>query len=314
MPEAGTVFALRFMLLSVRVLGRRLTRGLVYVVVFYYAVFARRARRASRDYLKRSNLPHGFWAVYRHLFCFGSTVLDRLYFVQDDFRAFDISRTGHHYMEDLAETRRGAILLGAHLGSFEVMRTQSMKHRFPLNVVGDFSNAERINAFLRRLNPDIDTKLISISEGAIGLALKIQRAIDAGELVAILGDRAGEADSLPSRFLGSTVQFPTGPYMLAATLRCPVYLTFGLHRSPNHYDLYCEPFAEKVVLPRGNRKEALQQYVDQYASRLEHYCRLAPNNWFNFYPYWDGKPSGSVQAQQPASQAVALVGKEEGCA
>jgi predicted LPLAT superfamily acyltransferase len=50
--------------------------------------------------------------------------------------------------------------------------------------------------------------------------------------------------------------------------------------------LYCEPFEERIDLPRGAREEALRAYVTRYAGRLEHYCRLAPDNWFNFYDFW----------------------------
>ena len=49
---------------------------------------------------------------------------------------------------------------------------------------------------------------------------------------------------------------PSGPYLLAALLRCPVYLTFGLFHEPNRYDLYCEPFADRIDLPRGAREES----------------------------------------------------------
>ena len=63
-------------------------------------------------------------------------------------------------------------------------------------------------------------------------------------------------------------------------------MTFGLYHEPNRYDLYCEPFAEQIELPRGARDAATRDYVQTYAARLEHYCRLAPDNWFNFYDYW----------------------------
>lgn len=52
------------------------------------------------------------------------------------------------------------------------------------------------------------------------------------------------------------------------------------------YDLYCEPFAERVTLPRGDRQGALAEHVRRYAERLEHYVRKAPDNWFNFYDFW----------------------------
>jgi predicted LPLAT superfamily acyltransferase len=30
----------------------------------------------------------------------------------------------------------------------------------------------------------------------------------------------------------------------------------------------------------------IEQALKRYAQRLEHYCRMAPYNWFNFYDFW----------------------------
>ena len=111
-------------------------------------------------------------------------------------------------------------------------------------------------------------------------------------MVALLGDRAMPQGRVAEvTFLGSRAVFPTGPYLLAAALGCPVFLTFALHTPPNRYDIHCELFAERVVLPRREREEALRELAQRYAERLEHYCRLAPDNWFNFYDFWRaGRP------------------------
>lgn len=73
--------------------------------------------------------------------------------------------------------------------------------------------------------------------------------------------------------------------MLAAALRCPVLLMFAL-REQGKLQLHCEPFADPLLLPRGNRQVCLQQAVDRYASRLEHYAMRAPLDWFNFFDFW----------------------------
>jgi predicted LPLAT superfamily acyltransferase len=65
-----------------------------------------------------------------------------------------------------------------------------------------------------------------------------------------------------------------------------VLICFGLYHAPNRYELYAEPFAERIELPRGKRQEALEEYVARYAARLEHYVRSAELNWFNFYDFW----------------------------
>jgi predicted LPLAT superfamily acyltransferase len=40
-------------------------------------------------------------------------------------------------------------------------------------------------------------------------------------------------------------------------------------------------------MPRGNREGHIRELVAGYAQRLEHYCSLAPLQWYNFYPFWD---------------------------
>src|SRR5437867_557884 len=81
--------------------------------------------------------------------------------------------------------------------------------------------------------------------------------------------------------------FPAGPVLLAAMMRCPVILFFGLYRGGNRYEIYFEHFADQIDLDRVRRAEDIQFWMQRYAERLEHYSRLAPYNWFNFYPFWD---------------------------
>jgi len=298
-PELGTTLGLRLVMAMCDLLGRRLTRAFVGVLAFYYALAARDARRGSAEYLQRLGQPHGFFAVYAHIRCFAHTVLDRLYFVRDRFENFDIRYHGHEHLLDLLEQGKGAVLLGAHIGSFEVMRAQSVARDIPINIVGDFGNAERINAVLQRINPKSTTRMLQITPGSVEFALKVGEAVERGELVAILGDRHGHGTSIAIDFLGGRARFPVGPYLLAATLRCPLYFVVSVHRAPNRYDLYCEPFAEALVLPRGNRQEALRECVQRYAMRLEHFCKIAPNNWFNFFPFWDQEDEPLAPSSTP---------------
>jgi predicted LPLAT superfamily acyltransferase len=82
---------------------------------------------------------------------------------------------------------------------------------------------------------------------------------------------------------------------MAAALRCPVYLVFGLFHAPDHYELICEPFApEGLALPRAGRDEALRDVVARFAARVEHHARRAPDNWFNFYDFWAPRAEGKV--------------------
>ena len=284
--ERGSVLGIWMMVVLCRLLGRGFARLVLRVVVLYFVLFAPGARRASRDYLRRVDRPSGFWAVYGHCLRFAHCTLDRLFWAMGRQEAFELTTTGSEHLVQLVRERRGALLLGAHLGSFEAMVGVARHESVPLNIVGYFKNARRINGVLDRLNPARNTRLLSVEPG-MNFVLTLKERIDAGELVAILADRVGLGErSVEVDFLGGRASFPSGPTLLAAILKCPVYLTFGLYREPNRYDLHCEPFADRVALPRGDREQAAALHVQKFATRLEHYCRLAPDNWFNFYDYW----------------------------
>ena len=284
--ERGTAFALSLVVMGCRWFGRGFVRLLLAPAVFYFVLFAPQARRASREYLARVGLPSGFWAVYAHFLRFAHVTLDRLYFTLGKFRAFSITRTGQEHLMTLTRERRGALLLGAHLGSFEAMRGLANDTSLPLSVIGYWKNARLINGVLTRLNPALAGRVINVEQN-MGFVLQLKERIDAGELVALLGDRIGLNDRVAEvELFGAPALLPAGPYWLAASLGCPVYLTFGLYEEPNRYHLYCEPFAERIELRRGDRDADARVWAQRYAQRLEHYCRMAPDNWFNFYPVW----------------------------
>jgi predicted LPLAT superfamily acyltransferase len=283
--EVGSVLGMRFLLYVATAFGRRPVRALLRVIVLYYALVQRTARAASRDYLRRIGLPCGFLAVYSHLLRFAQCAADRPFLIAGKHDAFEVSTHGSEHLTALCRQRRGAVLLGAHLGSFEAMHAQAGRERLVINVVGYFRNARMINRVLEQLGGQVHARLLEPGSG-IDFALRLRDCIERGEFVAILGDRNVDGKTVEVQFLGDGAQLPTGPFALAAALRCPVLLTFGLHRPPNRYELYCEPFADPVLLPRASREQALREHAQRFASRLEHYCRLAPDNWFNFYDFW----------------------------
>ncbi|HMG22981.1 MAG TPA: hypothetical protein VK607_16715 [Kofleriaceae bacterium] len=290
-PEAGTVFGIRFLVLLARTFGRRIAGWCLYLVALYYATVRGIVRRASRDYLRRVGQRTTFGNIVRHLHTFAQVSLDRLFFLTGRWEPFCFEQKNHDLLVQAGKTGRGVLLLGAHLGSFEAMRCRAKEFGVPLNVVVDFSNAERLNAVLRSLAPDIETRLISLAGDPVTAMLAIRAAIDRGEFVAILGDRhpsarVGTSRVVTSEFLGADAAFPAGPWLLAHALRCPVYFVAGVYTPPNHYALQFELLAEEVRLDRRDRSAALARYVRAYAAMLETYTRSAPLNWFNFFDFW----------------------------
>jgi len=283
--ELGTVLGIRIVLAAATLFGRAPMRGLLAIIVLYYALAKREPREASRAYLTRMGQPAGFWDVYQHLLRFAQCAADRIFLIAGKTSLFEIHTHGSEHLRALSRDKRGAILLSAHLGSFEALHAQSNRDDLMVNVVGYFRNAARINRVLEQLGSSVHARLLEPTPG-IEFALKLRDCLERGEMVGVLADRNIDGKTIEVDFLGSPASFPTGPFALAAALHCPVLLTFALHTPPNRYDLYCEPLAPHVALSRKDREAALRGYVQRYAERLEHYCRLRPDNWFNFYDFW----------------------------
>ena len=127
--ERGTAFALALVMLLCRWFGRAFTRVLIAPAIFYFVLFAPQARRASRDYLARLGQPCGFRAVYAHFVRFAHVTLDRLFFALGKLASVrDHAHRQRAPGRRSSEQRRGALLLGAHLGSFEAMRGDGDQH------------------------------------------------------------------------------------------------------------------------------------------------------------------------------------------
>ena len=91
-------------------------------------------RAASRAYLARIlGASPGWLDVYRHFLCFSTVTLDRLYLMADRFSRFDV-RTSESNISARLGPGRGALLLSAHLGSFDALRVLSLRNPMPPSV------------------------------------------------------------------------------------------------------------------------------------------------------------------------------------
>jgi predicted LPLAT superfamily acyltransferase len=288
LPERGTPASLRVIAWIAVHIGRSAARLLLYPVTLYFVITARTARRISYQYLTR--VRGGIarcWHVFRHFHYFAATILDRIYLLRGEFERFHVTVHGKELLQRQIQTGKGSILLGSHVGSFEVLRALGVMQRgFPLKVLMDTVHNQNISRFFDALNPRIAGTVIAPDRP--DTLIRVKESLDNGYFVGMLGDRVFGGDKTTQcQFLGAPATFPAGPILLAAMMRCPVILFFGLYRGGNRYEIYFEHFADVIVLERDRRAEETQLWMQRYAERLEHYARLAPYNWFNFYPFWD---------------------------
>ncbi|MFD2113039.1 lipid A biosynthesis acyltransferase [Thiorhodococcus fuscus] len=269
-------------------LGRPVARAFLYPITLYFLIKARPQRIASRLYLTRAlGRTANLLDVARHIHCFAATILDRVFLLSGREDLLDIRLHNPECVLERIDAGQGFLLLGSHLGSFEVVRALAIGRRnLPLKVLMVPEHNQVITEILHALNPQAATTIIPL--GTPESLLQVKESLDLGCMVGLLGDRSrSDEDTLTYPFMGRPAGIPTGPMTLAAATRAPVVLFFGLYRGGNRYDVIFEPLTEAVAPERGQRAQAVERWTQRYAERLEHHARQAPYNWFNFYDFWD---------------------------
>ena len=287
-PERSNALAIRFIVWVAIKLGRRVARLFLYPICFYFLLFAGEARTASKKYLRKVlGREPGIKDGFLHIHTFASTILDRVFLLNGRFDKFDVRVHLDVAAQVMIANKQGCILLGAHLGSFEIMR--AFAHEIggpPASMVMYEDNARKLNAVLNAINPNLAQNVIGL--GKIDSMLKVEQALQRGEFIGILADRGLEhgGASLTCDFLGEPAKFPTGPLRMAIILKQPVLLMAGVYRGGNRYDLYFEHLIDMSAQQDMSRDEMLQQALQRYVQGIERHCRNAPYNWFNFYDFW----------------------------
>lgn len=294
--ERGSLLLMRFTAWVARRCGRRVLSPLLYLIVLYFYLTGRRARRNIRDYQTRladwsgrDELRPTPRRVFAQFMAFADCLLDRLDVWRGALRLDAVQlRDPDGVRAQLRAGGRGQLLVGTHLGNLDVCRALAeLGEQVPLNVLVHTRHVAHLNRLLGEAG-EHRLRLIQVSELDATLMLDLAQRLERGEWLAMAGDRvplhAGRRTSVD--FLGHRAPFAQGPWLLAGLLGCPVNLMCCL-KTAGHYVVHLERFLDTAKWQRGQRDAAIAQWTQRYAQRLEQWCLLAPQQWFNFYAYWE---------------------------
>ena len=300
--EVKGLWGMRLMLLVWRLLGRKAFSLLLYPVVGVYWLTASTARKASQSWIsrvraqlitRRMPVPSNLTS-YQHFLRFGGAMLDKIASWRGELHVGRdvVFAPGAEETLNISDPR-GKLLLASHLGDVEACRALAqLQGSKTINALVFSDNAQRFKQIMEEMAPQAGLNLLPVNDIGPDTAILLKEKLDRGEWIAIVGDRiavntqrGGEWRVCWSRFMGQVAPFPQGPFILASILRCPVDLIFAL-RQQEKLHIHCEPFADPLLLPRATRQQALQNTVDRYAERLEHYALQSPLDWFNFFDFW----------------------------
>ncbi len=287
--DRGGLFWLSALSWCARVFGRRFLRVLCVPIAGFFLLTAAQPRRASREYLRRV-LPYSptLGNVFRHFYTFALVSADRLLLLAGKSQALDLRMSGEACVRELAARGEGCLLLVSHVGSFDAMRLPAVEDEsIPVRILLDRAHNPHAMAVIEKLNPRLAAGVIDAGMDATRLVLQVREALDRGEMVGIMGDRAAAGEALfHTDFLASPAGFPRAPWLMALVLRAPVVLCWAVYSGANRYNVTFRRVYDGHPVRRRERQAVVQACIRSYAAEMETVLRGNPYNWFNFYDFW----------------------------
>lgn len=271
-------------------LGLRPAYFLLRFVALYFCFFSNGARRSTYYYFRRI---HGYSrsrsliSIYRNYCAFGQTMLDKYAMLAGVAEGkFSFVHENGEYHQELIQEGKGAILISAHLGNWDMAGHMLKRLEGRINVVMYENEKQHIKEVLEPILGERSFHIIGVGDGMDHL-IEIRQALARGEFVCMHADRYMEGvKTIDTDLMGKRTRLPLGPFILATKLQAPVCFVFACKESKWHYHYYTSP-PQRYQEERGRSPEkAVEDVVTDYKSYLESFMKAYPTQWYNFFPFW----------------------------
>ena len=191
-----------------------------------------------------------------------------------------------HIFRDALKQKKGAFILTAHFGNWELM-SAAMALRFPMQgavVVRpvDFKPADRLLEILRsRFGTEIIPKRRAMK--------RLLRAMRDNRVVGILLDQnVAWYEGVFVPFLGHMACTNKGLALVAERTGSPVIPVFSVRRPDGKYRIVFEPAVQ--LQHTGDKVRDIEENTARFTRVIETYVMAHPDHWFWFHRRWKTRP------------------------
>jgi predicted LPLAT superfamily acyltransferase len=260
---------------------------LLVFVNLYYALSEASSSHAVRIFRRHLGKKTSFADVYKHFFSFGVNLIDRYAFLIGKQSLFKFESIREDLIVSALEGKKGAILLGAHIGNWEIAGNL-LSDRIQADIHYVMVDAEKsdVRNVLQNALQHRKIKAIPVGTDGLELMMSVRNALKNNGLVCMHGDRTvGQKDAEHS-FLGEPVRFPLGPFAIAAATGAPIIPVIVTKHGLLKYTFKAYAPMQFDGVTAENRDKYIFTAMERYVGILEQVVKESPYQWFNFYDYW----------------------------
>lgn len=290
--DFGSPTGMKILAFLMRILPLRFVYAVAMIPVIWYYVTKPQGRSSSRIYQKMLGLTHGplrsFFFGLAQARAFSHVILDNMYLGLFGADRFHIEESGTEIFRGALSSGKGLILLSAHVGNWHLAINFLGNTRTKVHLVTDELRHKEVQRQMDRAKESSDHLVIHNQVSDPGLIFELRHALSRGEVVILAGDRAtakGRRTLIP--FLAGNAWFPTNPFALAEATGAPVCTALTFRKGMQRYVCYgIGPFNPDDLNPTTNKSQRAENMARHFARDLEEHLRKFPEQWFNFYNFW----------------------------
>jgi KDO2-lipid IV(A) lauroyltransferase len=196
-------------------------------------------------------------------------------YIKKNIRIKDI-----RYYDEALTNGKGAVVLTAHLGNWELGGAVISLLGYPFWAVALPHKDKRINDFFNHQRESKNLHVIPLGR-AVRTCLKLLKE---NKFVALVGDRDFTESGVITEFFGRPAVFPEGPAAFALQTGAPIIPGFMLRNKDDSFTLQFEKPVEFKAT--GNKEKDIAELVRSYTVIFEDYIRRYPGQWFMFRRFW----------------------------
>ena len=238
---------------------------------------------------KSANLDFSVREVFRN---FGRYLVE--FFMTDkmvtqDYIKDKIELENIEYIDQVLEKEKGAILLTAHIGNWEMGAIVLSMLGYPVTAIALPHKETSVNALF---NHQRESKGLTIVPSNIAVR-KCLETLGKNKIVALVGDRDFTGTGKYFRFLGKEAIMPRGAAMFSyktGAAIIPVFLIRKDCKVNDSLSSFVLSVGEPIYPPKNkkkiNKEAAVLNIMKSYISIIEKEIRKNPAQWMMFREFW----------------------------
>lgn len=295
----GGKFGYVFFILLLKYTNIKIVYFFIRLVAFYFLIVSN--KNPIRYYFEKI---HGYGklktivSIYQNYYLLGQVLIDKISVLSGYKNPFTYDFEGEEFLRKMAEDKKGGLLIGAHIGNWEIAGQLLKRIDIKVNIVMYEAEHKSIKAIYNKYNIVNNATIIPIKDDFSHL-FKIKNAFEKHELVVMHGDRfLDNTKTITINFMNKPAKFPVGPFYLASKYKVPISYVYALKETPTHYHFFASKAKQYPYI--ANKKDwikNLNNILQDYVVSLEQIIKKYPLQWFNYYYFWNEKIKNKLENQ-----------------